>query len=264
MILRKFLDPKHCVFNDGSIQLGTLHTYRKADDPEIQDGEEGLYRYLIDIPEGTIVEASLINALHPGISLIQKARRPLAVNGRFNVNVDEIRMSHVSKGFYRVGKYKVLVEFEASNTFMFCMSADLDRNSSPFEGKKHSWCFNHRDHAQFFDIVSEKMWETIPLDSFESSADFKDIHTAEINIIYKARPIKYVPQNSHDIMKITPTTATELEEILNNVAFIKQCQHRKQSEFRFIFNYYCHNRPLIPSPGYTSLIFDNVPAFIDH
>lgn len=213
-----------------SVRLGTLYGYRKAEDPEIRDEQEGICSFTIDIPGRTSVSLDNFNTiLSGGISF--GSRPTPRVRGGFSIHVHNLKTGAVSYNDIELLRCQVQVDRFSPNSFLFCMSIGNSPPtvSSSYEGH---WHISHSRISEFSKGLEEALLARIKLDP-------SVVNGLDKNMLDK---IKIESRSSRVIyMDRTLTTKSlgmlELNDVLNRmkeISFTKPIRFSPESEFRIM------------------------------
>ncbi len=137
---------------------------------------------------------------------------------------------------------KVVIEREAINSFIFCMSIGEREMASPFDGYDDKWVVSENSVEAFAKTLGQCLLRQTRFSEYASdplSAVFLD-NVDKVQVSMRLGQVKYIGRD----LRVTNETAQDFDRIMSSILDVPFCKpegqgYEAENEFRIIFDISC-------------------------
>jgi hypothetical protein len=232
LALVKFCRADHHLGISEKIQLGSLEYFKRMENDDLRDSDEGTIEVEISHPEGVFIPRNLVGRALPGMVSYegeQESKAKLTVSGR----LPQVQM--MSSGLLVRGLIKYRAR--AINSLVFCMSVGNPKKFNTVKEYKAKWQFPFSDRDRFASLLQKSVednllaeWQVVPDARNWSNVD----NSAPKRVSVVHRHVRYLSDRSIMIRKMDEFHLKKLEDIFDDIAFIKPNAFKGEREYRFV------------------------------
>ena len=262
MLLTKSCNQAHHVARSKTVKIATLSHYRKIEDSQTQDKDEGRLTFHISIEAPTWINKELFNALSQnGMQLgweavNSKHRFP----GKSDTHIEAMSLGGQNETHVQIKKAEIYIRRESPDCLIYCMSMakrthDFIDVFPDYDDKWHILKANTHHLAR---ELSESIYRKLESPG-RGGLVSPELPYKELSVWSRHEPVIYTDRK----ICITNDTHFDLDSFLANMdfmSFMKPSSYKKESEYRFLF-FITHNDRIIPLSREFS-IFDISPKFM--
>lgn len=213
-----------------TLHLGTLYGYRKAENIDIRDEEEGTYNFELAIQDTFTVKFDWWHTLFA--PLIRFSNDEVKdIRGDFSAQIHDLQIIKAHNNEVTLAKSLASIKRNAPDQFVFCMSiADKHPPIVSAEYNSH-WSMDVNSAEQFASGAAQNLLEKIRENpNLVLGLDTQSLE--KISIKYHHGPVEYLSR----VLSVQKSDKSEvLFEKMLNMAYIKPESYSAEAEYRFIF-----------------------------
>jgi hypothetical protein len=213
-----------------------LYGYRRIEDPDLRDEEEGQYTFQITFPEPIELDRRWVNLLLQRAIAFGGVHDVPHFPGGFTAHVEHLHLVEQRGDSVVVADTRIRIERHVLNCFLFCMSVFETADRNPFSQYSDSWSISEQAANEFGRRLGSLVFQQAKLSSFDDS--IVRIHSpatvTALSLNVRHKPVKYRDRE----MVITPENRPsfdDLVEMLTDIVFVKPHKYSREQEYRFVF-----------------------------
>jgi len=239
MKLIKFCKSDHNIRSGSRLRVGTLYQYRKIENSDIQDGDEGNFLFEINFPKRIELDRNWANLLLGGAVHFagnDLNQRP-SIPGGISANIEKLHIVEQRADSVVVQDTTISLNRTSINSFIFCMSVMENAEKCPFEGYDDHWFEPFSNANQLANRIGELIFSQARLEAFDTS--LAKIHSpatiAKLSLNVRHQKVQYRDRS----ITVTPDNHISFEELYKTIVdipFSKPLSYAGEREYRFVFD----------------------------